>query len=100
MIVIKPKINFKDKRGSIKDIFYNSSTPDDVLIGNILTKNQIYCSKNIYLGYVWDNEISIAENLQKIDANPQSIFIRVRDQKNVLEFKKITNILYNIYQNY
>ena len=22
MIVIKPKINFKDKRGSIKDIFY------------------------------------------------------------------------------
>ncbi len=85
--------------GQKKNYFYDSETPDDVLIGNILKSKNIVCKHfGYYLGYVWNNSISIEQNLKIINNNPNYIFIRVRNQKNLDDSKRLISLLYEKYR--
>ena len=85
---------------AFKDDYYNSDTPDDVLIGKILGKNNIKCTSNDYY-YQYNNSLSFKENCLAINQNSDYIFIRLTNHSEINPINtELFGELNNIYNKY
>ena len=75
--------------GKQSKYFSNSNTPDDVLVGKIMTSIGCKCKKNEYLFYQWNYLKTEFHNIHLIKQNNNAIFIRLRTYAN----KKYSNAI-------
>lgn len=105
IIMNKSAVEILVQEGLKKSNFW-AKKADDVLIGNILKKQKIYCNtpyNKSPLSYIWDYSLTIDKNISEINKRPTVIFIRMtnrnieRNSSSKKEYLDALHMLYKIY---